>query len=160
MSKWQNVPPPPSFRWKSVKDLMILVHTHKSGELCVFVLQLVPPVGMLNNPMNAVTTKFVRTSTNKVKCPVFVIRVRSYSLTSCQVDPVLMCLLLRLLNAALMCALPVSCLCPVDSWRSTSGHRSLEWRVHSVERAHVQLWDHSAGKRSPIYPRPLNIQNM
>lgn len=26
--------------------------------------------------MNAVTTKFVRTSTNKVKCPVFVIRVR------------------------------------------------------------------------------------
>uniref|UniRef100_A0A3Q2D7U2 pre-mRNA 3' end processing protein WDR33 n=2 Tax=Cyprinodon variegatus TaxID=28743 RepID=A0A3Q2D7U2_CYPVA len=29
---------------------------------------------MLNNPMNAVTTKFVRTSTNKVKCPVFVIR--------------------------------------------------------------------------------------
>ena len=35
-----------------------------------------PPIGMLNNPMNAVTTKFVRTSTNKVKCPVFVIRVR------------------------------------------------------------------------------------
>ena len=41
----------------------------------VCVSQLVPPVGMLNNPMNAVTTKFVRTSTNKVKCPVFVIRV-------------------------------------------------------------------------------------
>ncbi|XP_028648925.2 pre-mRNA 3' end processing protein WDR33 isoform X2 [Erpetoichthys calabaricus] len=36
--------------------------------------ELVPPVGMLNNPMNAVTTKFVRTSTNKVKCPVFVVR--------------------------------------------------------------------------------------
>ncbi|KAK1162730.1 pre-mRNA 3' end processing protein WDR33-like [Acipenser oxyrinchus oxyrinchus] len=35
---------------------------------------LVPPVGMLKNPMNAVTTKFVRTSTNKVKCPVFVVR--------------------------------------------------------------------------------------
>ncbi|XP_037537361.1 pre-mRNA 3' end processing protein WDR33 [Nematolebias whitei] len=35
---------------------------------------LLPPLGMLNNPMNAVTTKFVRTSTNKVKCPVFVIR--------------------------------------------------------------------------------------
>uniref|UniRef100_A0A671Q8E7 pre-mRNA 3' end processing protein WDR33 n=1 Tax=Sinocyclocheilus anshuiensis TaxID=1608454 RepID=A0A671Q8E7_9TELE len=32
------------------------------------------PFGMLNNPMNAVTTKFVRTSTNKVKCPVFVVR--------------------------------------------------------------------------------------
>ncbi|XP_072896727.1 pre-mRNA 3' end processing protein WDR33 isoform X1 [Hemitrygon akajei] len=35
---------------------------------------LVPPMGMLHNPMNAVTTKFVRTSTNKVKCPVFVVR--------------------------------------------------------------------------------------
>ncbi|KAG8580749.1 hypothetical protein GDO81_007407 [Engystomops pustulosus] len=35
---------------------------------------LVPPIGMLNNPLNAVTTKFVRTSTNKVKCPVFVVR--------------------------------------------------------------------------------------
>ena len=45
--------------------------------LCVCAhTQLVPPIGMLNNPMNAVTTKFVRTSTNKVKCPVFVIRVR------------------------------------------------------------------------------------
>lgn len=40
-----------------------------------FFFQLVPPIGMLNNPMNAVTTKFVRTSTNKVKCPVFVVRV-------------------------------------------------------------------------------------
>ncbi|XP_030629663.1 pre-mRNA 3' end processing protein WDR33 isoform X2 [Chanos chanos] len=39
-----------------------------------FYNDLVPPVGMLNNPMNAVTTKFVRTSTNKVKCPVFVVR--------------------------------------------------------------------------------------
>ncbi|XP_008335663.1 pre-mRNA 3' end processing protein WDR33 [Cynoglossus semilaevis] len=39
-----------------------------------FYNDLVPPLGMLNNPMNAVTTKFVRTSTNKVKCPVFVIR--------------------------------------------------------------------------------------
>ncbi|TRY95447.1 hypothetical protein DNTS_032474 [Danionella cerebrum] len=37
-------------------------------------IELVPPVGMVSNPMNAVTTKFVRTSTNKVKCPVFVVR--------------------------------------------------------------------------------------
>jgi hypothetical protein len=41
----------------------------------LFLKKLVPPIGMLNNPMNAVTTKFVRTSTNKVKCPVFVVRV-------------------------------------------------------------------------------------
>lgn len=46
-----------------------------SVNLFFFLLQLVPPIGMLNNPMNAVTTKFVRTSTNKVKCPVFVVRV-------------------------------------------------------------------------------------
>ncbi len=47
---------------------------------------------MLNNPMNAVTTKFVRTSTNKVKCPVFVIRV-SCCITSCQLSclPCLIC---------------------------------------------------------------------
>lgn len=49
-------------------------------------LQLVPPIGMLNNPMNAVTTKFVRTSTNKVKCPVFVVRVSTVlELLSCVV---------------------------------------------------------------------------
>ncbi|XP_013416027.1 pre-mRNA 3' end processing protein WDR33 [Lingula anatina] len=33
--------------------------------------ELVPPMAMLDNPMNAVTTKHVRTSTNKFKCPVF-----------------------------------------------------------------------------------------
>lgn len=33
--------------------------------------------------MNAVTTKFVRTSTNKVKCPVFVIRVRVCTVCVC-----------------------------------------------------------------------------
>lgn len=52
--------------------LMLILQVHKFPHTF---LQLVPPVGMLNNPMNAVTTKFVRTSTNKVKCPVFVVRV-------------------------------------------------------------------------------------
>ncbi|XP_077511591.1 WD repeat domain 33 isoform X2 [Amblyomma americanum] len=33
--------------------------------------RLVPPLAMLSNPINAVTTKFVRTSTNKMRCPIF-----------------------------------------------------------------------------------------
>ncbi|EDV24170.1 uncharacterized protein TRIADDRAFT_26233 [Trichoplax adhaerens] len=32
---------------------------------------LLPPSSMKQNPMNAVTTKFVRTSTNKQRCPIF-----------------------------------------------------------------------------------------
>ncbi|XP_077867575.1 uncharacterized protein LOC100375879 [Saccoglossus kowalevskii] len=32
------------------------------------------PCAMVHNPINAVTTKFVRTSTNKVRCPIFVVR--------------------------------------------------------------------------------------
>ncbi|UYV76952.1 WDR33 [Cordylochernes scorpioides] len=32
---------------------------------------MVPPTGMIDNPINAVTTKFVRTSTNKMRCPIF-----------------------------------------------------------------------------------------
>ncbi|XP_054929493.1 pre-mRNA 3' end processing protein WDR33 isoform X3 [Dermacentor andersoni] len=33
--------------------------------------RLMPPLAMLANPINAVTTKFVRTSTNKMRCPIF-----------------------------------------------------------------------------------------
>jgi len=36
-----------------------------------FSSQLIPPSAMLDNPMNCVTTKFVRTSTNKFRCPIF-----------------------------------------------------------------------------------------
>lgn len=32
---------------------------------------LLPPVDSAENPTNAVTTKFVKTATNKVRCPVF-----------------------------------------------------------------------------------------
>ncbi|XP_064611649.1 pre-mRNA 3' end processing protein WDR33-like [Liolophura sinensis] len=39
----------------------------------LYTLELVPPSCMLSNPMNAVTTKFVRTSTNKFRCPIFVL---------------------------------------------------------------------------------------
>ncbi|XP_035218148.1 pre-mRNA 3' end processing protein WDR33-like isoform X1 [Stegodyphus dumicola] len=32
---------------------------------------MTPPLAMPDNPINAVTTKFVRTSTNKMRCPIF-----------------------------------------------------------------------------------------
>lgn len=36
-----------------------------------FDFQLVPPLFFRDNPINAVTTKFIRTSTNKIRCPIF-----------------------------------------------------------------------------------------
>lgn len=33
--------------------------------------EMMPPMSMVDNPINAVTTKFVRTSTNKMRCPIF-----------------------------------------------------------------------------------------
>ncbi|CAG2116343.1 unnamed protein product [Medioppia subpectinata] len=33
--------------------------------------EMVPPLNMLDNPSNCITTKFVRTSTNKMRCPIF-----------------------------------------------------------------------------------------
>ena len=32
---------------------------------------MVIPLGLIESPINAVTTKFVRASTNKVRCPIF-----------------------------------------------------------------------------------------
>jgi polyadenylation factor subunit 2 len=32
---------------------------------------MVPPPNMLDQPMNCVTSKFIRTSTNKIRCPIF-----------------------------------------------------------------------------------------
>ncbi|KAK7093893.1 hypothetical protein V1264_007576 [Littorina saxatilis] len=36
-----------------------------------YAAHLMPPSAMLDKPMNCVTTKFVRTSTNKFRCPIF-----------------------------------------------------------------------------------------
>lgn len=33
----------------------------------------------------------------------------------------------------------------VDSWRAAAGDWSLQWRVYSLERTHLQLWDHPTG---------------
>ncbi|CEJ00508.1 hypothetical protein RMCBS344292_14561 [Rhizopus microsporus] len=41
-----------------------------------FIIDLLPPVAYIDNPMNSVTTKFVHTSTNKVRYPVNVVKVR------------------------------------------------------------------------------------
>ncbi|KAI9318670.1 WD40-repeat-containing domain protein [Dichotomocladium elegans] len=39
-----------------------------------FIVELMPPVAYLDNPINAVTTKFIHTSTNKIRYPVNVVR--------------------------------------------------------------------------------------
>lgn len=39
---------------------------------------MTPPLSMPDNPINAVTTKFVRTSTNKMRCPIFCVAVSCY----------------------------------------------------------------------------------
>ncbi|CAO3664214.1 unnamed protein product [Rhizopus microsporus] len=39
-----------------------------------FIIDLLPPVAYIDNPMNSVTTKFVHTSTNKVRYPVNVVK--------------------------------------------------------------------------------------
>ncbi|GFY57604.1 pre-mRNA 3' end processing protein WDR33 [Trichonephila inaurata madagascariensis] len=36
-----------------------------------YYIEMTPPLSMPDNPINAVTTKFVRTSTNKMRCPIF-----------------------------------------------------------------------------------------
>lgn len=37
----------------------------------LYQIDLTPPLSMKTNPMNCVTTKFIRTSTNKFRCPIF-----------------------------------------------------------------------------------------
>jgi len=37
----------------------------------LYAVDIVPPPALMERPMNAVTTKFVRTSTNKFRCPIF-----------------------------------------------------------------------------------------
>lgn len=37
----------------------------------IYIPHLQPPPSYLDNPINAVTTKFVKTATNKMRCPIF-----------------------------------------------------------------------------------------
>lgn len=48
---------------------------HKTIYDILFNLKVYPPGCLLDNPINAVTTKFVRTSTNKLRCPIFCVAV-------------------------------------------------------------------------------------
>lgn len=36
-----------------------------------YVSELMPPSSYLDNPSNAITTRFVKTATNKMRCPIF-----------------------------------------------------------------------------------------
>jgi polyadenylation factor subunit 2 len=37
----------------------------------IYVPHLMPPPSYLDNPSNAITTRFVKTATNKMRCPIF-----------------------------------------------------------------------------------------
>jgi len=37
----------------------------------IYVPQMLPPSSYLDNPANAITTRFVKTATNKMRCPIF-----------------------------------------------------------------------------------------
>lgn len=37
----------------------------------IYIPDMLPPPSYLDNPSNAITTKFVKTATNKMKCPIF-----------------------------------------------------------------------------------------
>lgn len=47
---------------------------------------MTPPLSMPDNPINAVTTKFVRTSTNKMRCPIFCVAVSFLILPGISID--------------------------------------------------------------------------
>ncbi|XP_055634694.1 pre-mRNA 3' end processing protein WDR33 [Toxorhynchites rutilus septentrionalis] len=38
---------------------------------CIYIPELLPPPSYMDNPINAVTTRFVKTATNKMRCPIF-----------------------------------------------------------------------------------------
>lgn len=37
----------------------------------IYVTDMLPPPSYMDNPINAVTTRFVKTATNKMRCPIF-----------------------------------------------------------------------------------------
>lgn len=37
----------------------------------IYVSEMLPPPSYMDNPINAVTTRFVKTATNKMRCPIF-----------------------------------------------------------------------------------------
>ncbi|XP_055605430.1 pre-mRNA 3' end processing protein WDR33-like [Uranotaenia lowii] len=38
---------------------------------CIYIPEMLPPPSYMDNPINAVTTRFVKTATNKMRCPIF-----------------------------------------------------------------------------------------
>ena len=62
---------------------MLLLSSNNQKVMIKFMhisLQVFPPGCLLDNPINAVTTKFVRTSTNKLRCPIFCVAVSTLNL--------------------------------------------------------------------------------
>ncbi|XP_037076183.1 LOW QUALITY PROTEIN: pre-mRNA 3' end processing protein WDR33-like [Pollicipes pollicipes] len=59
---------------KYIEDRLCLLRRRDRPALqpdVLFYPELLPPAGYPDNPINAVTTRFVRTATNKMRCPIF-----------------------------------------------------------------------------------------
>ncbi len=99
----------------------------------IFLLvQLEPPSAYKHNSNTSICTKFVHTSTNKVKCPINCVTVCSMSF------------FLSILCPKLKHCFNVT----VDARRAPIDYRSFEWRVYSMEWINIQFWDYSTGQRS------------
>ena len=90
-------------------------------------VQLLPPKAYPNNPTTSLCTKFVHTSTNKIRCPVNCVVVSSPRNT-----------LHKNLDAEALV---------VDTRSAANIDRLHKRRVHAVEWADVQLRDHPASPR-------------
>ena len=82
-----------AYQSNKCKHIFLFTCYHFKDSLCnlkckfhwYYLFQLTPPMSMITNPTNCVTTKFIRTSTNKFRCPIFCLAV-SVSLLISQIN--------------------------------------------------------------------------
>ena len=60
---------------QKIKKMMALCNVRKIAVDTERTFQMNPPVNMLEKSMNCLTTKFMRQSTNKFRCPIFCLAV-------------------------------------------------------------------------------------
>ena len=101
-------------------DVKTSISLHGLFFLTFILPQLLPPKAYTDNPSTSLCTKFVHTSTNKIRCPVNVVTVRNSSLTEHRCT--------HWSNA-------------VDTGRPSRAHGLDEWGIYPLEWPHLQLRD-------------------
>ena len=99
---------------------------------CLSPLQLALPCGLQESPVYSVTTKFVRASANKSRCPIY-------------------CISVRMIFEYLSLFIDVPYLYLVGTWWTSADHGCCQWRIHSLEWYQLQLWVHSSGNLSCLF---------